>query len=80
MTENYETDPTAVCASCAVVIANADTSHLSESEAARITAESERIGMMVLTGETVSGAFTCELCGQDGFDDGQEVEELIPNP
>lgn len=57
----------AACHSCAVVIANADTSHLSDDAAARIAAVLDDLGPVTLGYET-DGGFRCAVCGIDAIE------------
>lgn len=64
-----------VCRSCAVVVANDDTSHIFDPDDLHvIEATMEAVGM-VAVGAPVDGYIRCYLCGWDHMG-GYELEEL----
>ena len=68
----------ALCHSCSVVVANADTSGLDPEDAATVTAFLELVGLIVLigTGEE-AGYWSCAACGWEQIGDQPELWETL---
>ena len=68
----------AVCTSCAVVLSNADTSHIEESELPRIEAAIEAMGLVAhVETEHNDGYWNCDVCGDILCGDDSEIYEEI---
>jgi hypothetical protein len=68
---------TIVCDSCAVVLVNADTSHIHDEWKATVDAFVESIGLVSPAGTVdMGGYWRCPCCGDDVLGDGHRFETL----